>query len=74
MKLIIDITRKDYVEFNKFHFVKTRLKRTIITGCLTLVAFQLIVNQEKQYDWIWIVISSIVFALVYVFMINRSTE
>jgi len=40
MKLSFETPREDYAQFNKFHFLKTRLKRTILTGGLTVVFLQ----------------------------------
>lgn len=71
MKLTFDITRQDYLEFNKFHFFDTKLNRTIITGASTVVILQLFLNRE-QFNWTATVISSIACILVYIFVINRS--
>jgi len=32
MKLQMEITRQDYIDFNTFRFMKTRLKPTVIVG------------------------------------------
>ncbi|MES2559199.1 MAG: YcxB family protein [Bacteroidota bacterium] len=71
MKLLIDITRQDYAEFNKFHFIQTKLKRTIITGLLTVIVLQLFLNRE-HFDLTATIVSTIVCVLVYIFVINRS--
>ena len=71
MKLTIDISRQDYADFNTFHFLKTKLRRTVITGTLTLIILQLFLNR-KQFDLTMTVVSSIFFVCVYVFAINRS--
>lgn len=71
MKLTIDISRQDYADFNKFHFLKTKLKRTLITGALTVIILQLFLNRE-QFDLTATIISSVACILVYVFAINRS--
>lgn len=71
MKLTIDISRQDYADFNKFHFFKTKLKRTVITGALTVIILQLFLNRE-QFDLTATIISSVFCVLVYVFAINRS--
>ena len=73
MKLTFDITREDYFEFNKFHFLKTKLKRTIILGVLTLVILQLFLNRE-QFDWTATIISSTICVLVYIYAIKRSLD
>lgn len=71
MKLTIDISRQDYVDFNKFHFIKTKLKRTVITGVLTVFILQVFFNHE-QFDLTATIVSSIFCVLVYVFVINMS--
>lgn len=71
MKLTFDISRQDYADFNKFHFLKTKLKRTVITGVLTVVLLQFFLNRE-QFDLTATIISSIVCVLFYFFAINRS--
>ena len=71
MKLTIDISRQEYSDFNKFHFIKTRLKRTIITGVLTVIILQFFLNRE-HFNLTATVVSSIACVLVYGFAINRS--
>ena len=71
MKLTIDISRQDYADFNKFHFFKTKLKRTVITGALTVIILQLFLNRE-QFNLTATIVSSVVCVLVYVFAISRS--
>lgn len=73
MKLKIDISRQDYADFNKFHFLKTKLKRTVITGVLTLTILQLFLNRE-QFNLTATIVSSVVSVLVYLFVINRSLK
>lgn len=71
MKLTIDISRQDYADFNKFHFFKTRLKRTVITGVLTVILLQLFLNRQ-QFNLTATIITSATCVVVYVFAINRS--
>lgn len=71
MKLTIDISRQDYADFNRFHFFKTKLKKTVITGALTVIIMQLFFNRE-QFDLTATIITSGVCVLFYVFVINRS--
>ena len=73
MKLTIDISRQDYADFNKFHFIKTKLKRTVITGVLTIIILQLFLNRE-QFNLTATIFSSVVCVLVYLFAINRSLK
>ena len=70
MILTIDITREDYADFNKFHFFKTKLKRTIIIGATTLLILQLLIRRD-QLNLTFSVFSSILFVSIYIFMIYR---
>ena len=71
MKLTIDITREDYADYNKFHFVKTRLKRSIIVILATLIIVEIFLNKDK-FDLTSTIISSIAGVGMYVFIIYRS--
>lgn len=74
MKLSFEINREDYADFNKFHFLKTRLKRTILTGTITILALQLILNKD-DFNLTATTISTLVciilyFLIYYVFLNN----
>lgn len=73
MTIEIDINRQDYSDFNKHHFVKTRLTRTIITGVLTIVILEWFLN-KGTFDMTATVISATVCGLVYVFLIFRQLQ
>lgn len=70
-KINYEIKREDYSEFNKYHFLKTRLKRTIISGGVLLIVLQIFLNSEEFY-LIPTILSTVVFALVYFLVIRRS--
>lgn len=70
MNLSIEITREDYADFNKFHFLKNRLKRTILTGCLAILAIEYMINDE-EFEPISSIIGVVLFAGVYIFLIQR---
>ena len=71
MKLLIEITREDYSEFNKFHFIQTKLKKTIIFGLLTVIILQLFLNRDR-FDLTATIISTFIAAIFYAFVIIRS--
>jgi hypothetical protein len=71
MKLTIDITREDYSDFNKFHFMNTKLKRTIFIGLLTVILLEYLLNRT-QFDLTATIISSIACIVIYFWAINRS--
>lgn len=68
MKLIYDITRQDYADFNKFHFFSTQFKKRVILLLLLLVILQLALNFE-EFDIKMTLFSSIIAILVYYFVI-----
>ena len=71
MKLTIDITREDYADFNKFHFMQTRLNRTILTGVLAVLILEYILNRDG-FDLTATIISSLVCIVFYCWAIYRS--
>lgn len=71
MKLIIEITRQDYLEFNKFHFTQTKLKRTVIIGIVSLILLQLALN-VNQFNLTSTIITTIFFVVAYALLINIS--
>jgi len=48
MKLDFEITREDYAGFNKHHFIKKRLKRTILFVALLIVLVE--ISDGKEFD------------------------
>jgi hypothetical protein len=73
MTLEVDINRQDYSDFNKHHFVKTRLTRTIITGVLTILILEWFLNKDT-FDMTATALSATVCGLVYVFLIYRQLQ
>lgn len=71
MKLDIEITRLDYLDFNKYFFVKARLKKTIFTGLITVLSLQIILNRN-EFDLKATVVSTIACIVVYFFAIYFS--
>lgn len=71
MKLEIEITRLDYLNFNKYFFVKTRLKKTVFTGLITILSLQIILNRT-EFDLFTTVVSTVVCVVVYFFAIYFS--
>ncbi len=71
MKLNIDITREDYADFNKFHFMKTRLKQSIIAIVCTLLIVQYFLNSDG-FDLMRTTVSSLFGIVVYIFILYRS--
>ncbi len=71
MKLIIDISRDDYADFNKFHYLKYNLKRTILYPVLALIFILYYVNREG-FNLTSTLITPFIFVIVYVLSINRT--
>ncbi len=70
-KIDYEIQREDYSEFNKYHFLKTKLKKTIISGSIFLVVLQIFLNRD-EFNLIPTIISIIVFVFSYFLIIRRS--
>lgn len=77
MKIEIDITRQDYLNFNFYHFRKKNLIRTAVIGLIGLIILQYSINKEKEtVSIIAVAISSIlyifIFAVIMYFSLARS--
>jgi hypothetical protein len=77
MKIEIDITRQDYLNFNLYHFRKKNLVRTALIGLIGLLILQYSINKEKEsINIIAVVISSVfyisIFAVIMYFSLARS--
>jgi len=64
MKLEIEITRQDYADFNQFHFIKYRLKRSALIIAIVIIVMQVILN-GSHFDLAGTVISTMAGLLVY---------
>jgi hypothetical protein len=64
MKLNFEIYRQDYADFNKFHFIKVRLKQTILTGTTVILVLQLFLNKDK-FNLAATIVSSLVSVIIY---------
>ena len=72
MKLEIEITRQDYVDFNTFIFFKTRVWRTVLTGIIGLVVMQVLINLSRTHiDMGGLIVSSAFYIAAYCFLIYR---
>lgn len=73
MKLEIELTRQDYADFNAFHFIRTRLTRSIIIALISLIALQFILNKDKAHVNIALVlVSSVIYMALYCFLLFLS--
>ena len=73
MKLEIEITRQDYLDFNIFHYIRKRLPRSIITCLVALAVIQFYLYKDKTHvDVGLIVVTSILYVVFYFFFIYRS--
>ncbi len=64
MKIVTDITRQDYFEFNRYHFLQTRLTDSVLMGILILFVLQLLLNWES-FKFTTTIVSTIVFVIIY---------
>ena len=79
MKLEIEITTQDYVDFTVYHFTKTRLSRTVVTCFLGLIILQFALNKDKSnIDVSRIVVSLLLYIGIYClflyYSLNRSRK
>jgi hypothetical protein len=66
MKLEIEITRQDYLNFNLYHFRKKNLIQTALIGLIGLIILQYSINKEKEtVSIIAVVISSILYIFIF---------
>ncbi len=77
MKIEIDITRQDYLNFNFYHFRKKSLIRTAVIGLIGLMILQYSINKDKEtVSIIALAISStlyiFIFAVIMYFSLSRS--
>ena len=54
MKLTTDISRQDFFEFNKFVFIKNRLKRTVMIGAISIGVLFFVLNDMNDTAFSWI--------------------
>jgi len=66
MQIQIDITRDDYANFNKYYFLRKKLKRTLVLVLGSSLVFPLI-GSEGPFDLSMYVKNVIVFALLFIF-------
>lgn len=69
MTIEIEIIRQDYADFNKYHFVKTSLTRTIITGVLAIIMVELFLNKD-HFDLFATIVSVAAFVPIYALLIT----
>lgn len=69
MKIEIEITRQDYLNFNVYYFMKTQFTRTLLICLAGLLVLQFAINKDRSYlNLVEIIISSL-FYLVFYFVI-----
>lgn len=73
MNLSTEITREDFYEFNRYHFMKTKLKNTIFLGLITIVVLQIVLN-FNEFDLIPTIVSTITMFLIYPWLVMRSIK
>jgi YcxB-like protein len=66
MEIKIDFTRKDFLEFNKYVFLKKRIKKSISIAVFFILLWLIIMNLNKPFSPILILTELVVFSLVWV--------
>ncbi len=77
MRLEIQITRQDYLNFNLYHFKKKSLVRTLLIGLAGLLILQYSLNKEKtSLNIATLIISSLlyiaIFTIIMYFNLSKS--
>ena len=70
MKIVVDITREDYADFSKFHFMKTGFRKTIVFYMFLLVVCLFIINLN-EFGWTKTIIFSLIYFIIVYFGVNR---
>ena len=69
MEIEIEFTRKDYLEFNKYYYFKKRIKRALIVPAFFVLLWLILLNFNRPFNPILILIELVVFSLAWgVFM------
>ena len=63
MEIKIEITREDFLEFNKYVLLKNRLKRGFVIATIFILFWVIILNYNKPLDLFSIIIELIIFYL-----------
>lgn len=79
MKLEIEITRKDFLNFNVDHFLRTQLTNTIVISLAGLLALQLFIHHNRTVsDTKLVLLSSLLYFIAYFlwvyYTLNRSKD
>ena len=72
LKFTYEIERQDYVDFNKYHYLKTSLKRILIFGGLGIIVLMSILHSDDNL--IGMIIAPFIYILFYIFTILRSLK
>ncbi len=65
METITEISRKDFLEFNKYVLIKTRIKRHVIIALFFVLLWVVTLNLNSPFDWVVILIEIVVFSLAW---------
>jgi hypothetical protein len=60
MELKVDITRTDYLEFNKYVFFRSRIKRSYIIATIFVIIWVLLLNKNVSFNFLRILTQSII--------------
>jgi len=65
METITEISRKDFLEFNKYVLIKTRIKRHVLIALFFVLLWVVTLNLNSPFDWVVILIEIVVFSLAW---------
>jgi len=70
MRLNVEITREDYADFAKFHFMKTGFKKTVLFYLVALIIMQLFLNKDG-FHLFTTLFSTIIYTIICYFLISN---
>jgi hypothetical protein len=72
MEIKSQLSRQDYVEFNKYVFLKSKMKRSIIVALIFTIFWIVYLNLDQPFNLIIVLIELVVFSLFWTLLIFAS--
>lgn len=72
MEIRVQLTRQDYLEFNKFVFLRSRMKRNIIIALIFTISWIVYLNYNQPFYFLMLLIELVAFSLFWAIFILAS--
>ena len=69
MEIRTQLTRQDYLEFNKYVFFKSRMKRSIVIALIFIIFWIVFLNYNQPFNFIILLIELLVFSMFWAIFI-----